>query len=195
MDLTLPFLAGLVKDTLRDARGTAQRLMRANIPAQAAWIGAAVIAVISAILAHLTFSLMAARQGGGTALPSPLMTAAFQYLVLVVTVLGVHHIGRRMGGRGRFGDALLLVVWLQFVLVVVQALQLVALLILPPVADLLSIAGLVLFLWLMTAFVAELHGFRSMRRVLVGIIASILGAAMVLAILLSMLFGGPGGAR
>lgn len=195
MDLTLPFLAGLVKDTLRDARGTAQRLMRAGVPAQAGWIGAAVIAVVSAILAHVTFGLMAARQGGGAALPSPLMTAAFQYVVLVVTVLGVHHIGRRFGGRGSFGNALLLVVWLQFVLVVVQGLQLVALLVLPPVADLLSVAGLVLFLWLLTAFVTELHGFQSLGRVLVGIILSIFGAAMAVAIVLTLLFGGPGGVR
>lgn len=190
MDLTLPFIAGLVQDTLRDPRATARRLIGFGLPAQAAWLGAGLIAALSAILAHLTFGAMAAREGSDAALPSPVMTAAFQYAVLVVTVLGVHHIGRRLGGRGDFGDALLLVVWLQFILVCVQALQLLALLVLPPVADLLSIAGLVLFLWLLTAFVAELHGFASMGRVLVGVVLSLFGVAMALAVVLTLLFGG-----
>ncbi|MFN6977695.1 MAG: YIP1 family protein [Gemmobacter sp.] len=195
MDLTLPTLAALVRETLRDPRGTARRLMALDLPPQASWLGAAVIAALSAILAHLTFGVMAARQGGPANLPAPVMTAAFQYAVMVMTVLGVYHIGRRFGGRGGFADALLLVVWLQFILVCVQGAQLVALLVLPPVADILSVAGLVLFLWLLTAFVAELHGFSSMGRVLGGVIASLFGLALVMAIFLSVILGGPPGGR
>jgi hypothetical protein len=192
MDLTLPALAAMVRDTLRDPRGMARALMARKLPLQAAWLGAAVIAALSAILAHLTFGLAAARQGEAPPLPAPVVTAALQYAVLVATVVGVHQIGRRFGGRGEFGDALLLIVWLQFVLVCVQAAQLVALLIVPPLADLLSIAGLVLFLWLLTAFVAELHGFTSMGRVLAGIIGSLFVAAFVLAVVVQILLGGAG---
>jgi hypothetical protein len=193
MDLTLPALAQMVRDTLRDPRAMARALMAQRLPPQAAWLGAAVIAALSAILAHLTFGILAARQGQPAPLPAPVMTAAFQYAVLVATVVGVHQIGRRFGGRGEFGDALLLIVWLQFILVCVQGAQLVALIIVPPLADILSIAGLVVFLWLLTAFVAELHGFASMGRVFAGIIGSLFGAAFVLAILVQILFGGPGG--
>ena len=193
MDLTLPALASMVRDTLRDPRGMARALMAKGLPPQAAWLGAAVIAALSAILAHLTFGVVAARQGQTAPLPAPVMTAAFQYVVLVATVIGVHQIGRRFGGRGGFGDALLLIVWLQFILVCVQAAQLVALLVVPPLADILSMAGLVVFLWLLTAFVAELHGFSSMGRVFAGIIGSLFAAAFVLAILIQILFGGSGG--
>jgi hypothetical protein len=193
MDLTLPTLAALLRETLRDPRGTARQLMAQNLPPQAAWIGAAAIAALSAIIAHLTFAAMAMRQGGTAPLPPPVMTAVFQYLVLVGTVLGVHHIGRRFGGQGSFQDALLLVVWLQFILLCVQAAQLVAVILLPPLADLLSIVGLVLFFWLLAAFVAELHGFASMGRVLAGILGMLLAAAMVLAMLLSLILGGADG--
>jgi hypothetical protein len=193
MDLTLPTLAALVRETLRDPRRTARRLMALNLPPQAAWLGAAVIAALSAILTHLTFGVLAARQGQTAPLPAPLMTAAFQYAVLVATVLGVHQIGRRFGGQGRFEDALLLIVWLQFILVCVQAAQLLALVVVPPLADLLSLGGLVLFLWLLTAFVAEVHSFASMGRVFAGIIGSLILLAMGLAILVNILFGGPGG--
>jgi hypothetical protein len=82
---------------------------------------------------------------------------------------------------------------LQFILLCVQGAQLVALLVVPPLADLLSVAGLVVFLWLLTAFVAELHGFASMGRVLAGIIGSLFAAAFVLAILVQILIGGGGG--
>jgi hypothetical protein len=75
----------------------------------------------------------------------------------------------------------------------VQAAQLLALVVVPPLADLLSLGGLVLFLWLLTAFVAEVHSFASMGRVFAGIIGSLILLAMGLAILVNILFGGPGG--
>jgi hypothetical protein len=190
MDLTLPVLMRLVRDTLRDPRGTARGLLAMGLPVPARWIALALIAAISAILAHLAFALSAARAPvESPPLPSPLMTAALQYAVLVGTAVAVHLIGRRFGGRGTLPDSVLVVVWLQFILVVVQVAQLVALVVLPPLADVFSVAGLVLFLWLLTAFVAELHGFDSLGRVFGGILISLFALAFALALVVTLLFG------
>jgi hypothetical protein len=190
MDLSLPALLALVRETLRDPRGTARRLIAMDLPMSARWIALALIAAISAILAHLAFALAAARAAGAAPpLPSPIVTAGFQYAILIISVFAVYQIGRRFGGRGTLGDAVLLVVWLQFILVVVQMAQLAALLLVPPLADLFSLAGLVLFLWLLTAFVAELHGFSSMGRVFAGILISLFALAFGLAVVLALLFG------
>jgi hypothetical protein len=193
MDLTLPVLAGLLRRTLADPRGVARDLVALQLPLPALWLAMALIAALSAILAHLTFTSMMMRmpEGGGFALPSPIATAVVQFGVLAMMSLAVHQIGRRFGGRGTQAGAAVIVIWVQFVLVALQAAQLVALFVLPPVADLLGLAGIALFLWLLTAFVAELHGFRSTGQVFVGVIVSIFAVAFALATVLTLLFGGP----
>ncbi len=195
MDLTPAFLADLVRATLRSPRTVARRMMAFDVPMHGRWAALALSAVLSAILAHLTFSMMAVTAGPQAgAIPSPITTALMQAVVLVLTVVGVQLIGRRFGGKGQLADAVLLIAWLQFILICVQVLQLAAILILPPLASLLSVVGLGLFLWLLASFVAELHGFTSTGRTLVGILVSLFGIAFVLATVVSVIFG-PGAGR
>ena len=92
-----------------------------------------------------------------------------------------------MGGTGSFEEAVLLMAWLQFIMICVQAVQAVALLVLPPLAGLIGIAGLFLFLWLLTNFVAVLHGFSSLIKVFLMILASAFGIAFGLSILLMLI--------
>jgi hypothetical protein len=93
-----------------------------------------------------------------------------------------------MGGQGGFDGSLALVAWLQFVMVCIQVLQTVALLIAPVIGNLIGLFGLILFLWMLTSFVAVLHGFRSLAQVFVMIIVSTFGLIFLLSILL-MIFG------
>ena len=64
------------------------------------------------------------------------------------------------GGTGRFEEALTLVVWLQFIFICVQILQLLAVLVVPPVAGLITLLAVGLFFWLLVNFrghAARLH--------------------------------------
>jgi DNA-binding transcriptional regulator of glucitol operon len=81
------------------------------------------------------------------------------------------------------------VVWLQVIMLGVQVVQVVALIIAPPVAAIINLAGLVLFFWLMTSFIAELHGFTSRGKVLAGILVTSFAVAMILVFLLLLTFG------
>jgi hypothetical protein len=80
------------------------------------------------------------------------------------------------------------VVWLQLLTLALQLLQLVASLVARPGrGD--RAWGFVLFLWLMTAFIAELHGFASRGLVFLGMILTAIAAGFVLGIVLILLFG------
>ena len=67
----------------------------------------------------------------------------------------------RFGGRGDFLGAATSIVWLNAATIAIQILQLVALVLAPPIAGIIAIATLAWLLWAFSCFVAELHGFAS----------------------------------
>ena len=58
MDLSLSTLLSLARFTVQNPREGARMVMRANLPMTARWVALALMAVASAILAHLAFALM-----------------------------------------------------------------------------------------------------------------------------------------
>jgi hypothetical protein len=68
-----------------------------------------------------------------------------------------------------------------------QVLQVLLLFILPSLSDALALAAFVISFWLLTVFVAELHGFTRLGMVFLGIVATLVGLAVGLAILLSFM--------
>jgi len=184
MDTSFSALAALIRETLARPQDAARVVMRANLPMQSRWEALALVVVLSALLGQIGMFLVAGENGGAA---GPVQASLIQAIALGLTVVGAHVIGRAMGGLGSFGDALVLVAWLQGVMVVAQALQLVALVILPPVSVLIGVLSMVLFLWLLTNFVAVLHGFESLGKVFAAIMLSAFGLAVVLVIILNIL--------
>lgn len=184
--MNMQALTDLLRETLRDPRGVAAALIRMGVPMQARWVALALMAVASALLTHVGMAMMLASDelGSTIMMPSPVATALTQFGVLIATSAIAAWAGRWAGGQGRFADAVLLMAWLQFVLLVVQVAQMVVLLLVPPLGALLGYVALALFFWLLTAFVAELHGFRSLGLTFIGVILTVLAAAFVLALLL-----------
>jgi hypothetical protein len=154
-------------------------------------LGLLLMAVASAVLMQVGFMILPPTDDPLAVLmmASPLRTAVIQWLILSVSVLLIYRVGRAWGGRGSLPDSLLVVVWLQVIMLGVQAVQVVALIIAPPVAAIINLAGLVLFFWLMTSFIAELHGFTSRGKVLAGILVTSFAVAMILVFLLLLTFG------
>ena len=82
---------------------------------------------------------------------------------------------------------MILIAWLQFIQLLVVAAQILLMIVLPAVAPVLEIAGVILFLWLLVNFVAEMHGFRSLGLVFLGVIITFVGAVFVLSLLMMSL--------
>jgi hypothetical protein len=178
--------AGSVTDPAEAARW----VMRFEMPRGARWEALLLVVVISVILAQITVALLGPPPEETALSPifaSPVTTGIVQACLLVIAVFAIYWIGRAMGGIGGFGETILLVAWLQFCMVCLQLAQTAALLLLPPLANLIGVAGFALFFWLLTSFVAELHGFASRGRVFVMILFSLLalvfGASMILAMI------------
>ncbi len=181
----------LARLSVQAPRAGARTLLSLGVPLPARTAGLLLVAVGSAILMHLGFLLLPLTTDPLTQfmLQSPIRTAAIQWLILAASVLLIHRIGQAWGGRGSLSDTLLVVVWLQVIMLAVQLAQLLVLVIAAPLAGIVNLAGLVLFFWLITGFIAELHGFARAWAVLAGLIIASFGVALVIAVGLMLIYG------
>jgi hypothetical protein len=148
----------------------------------------------------MVFAYVAARLTGGgldamtaAILRAPLMGALLQFAVMATVAIGAARIGRLFGGTGDIAGALALVVWLNVMMLLAQVAQIVALVVLPPLAFFLAIATLLWLIWAFASFVAELHGFTNLAAVLGGVVVSMVIFFLALASLLTALGLAPPG--
>ena len=184
-------LAGLMQLTLQDPTRAARELLAEGVPLAARTAGLLLVAVLSALLVSL-------QVGDGTQAPdpitafmlgSPFRTAVLQWGFLALSVVLIYRVGRAFGGRGSLPDALLIVVWLQALMLGFQLVQLVVAPILPALAGLIALVSFVVYFWLLTHFIAELHGFASRGLVFVGMVLTGLAAGFALAVLFILILG------
>ncbi|PHQ97730.1 MAG: YIP1 family protein [Marinosulfonomonas sp.] len=184
-------LASLIKDavdTIRDPREGARKVMAREMERRQRWETLLLIAVLSAVFAFISISLstnLSDAQLDDVARMNPFVLGLSQIFVLVVMVFAIHLIGGIAGGEGSLDDAILLVAWLQFVLICLQVLQIIAAVVMPFVAVVIGLVGLFVVFRLLTVFVAELHGFRST----VSVFIAVLVVMIVLATVISLVFG------
>lgn len=188
--LSLPDLLRLAVETLRAPRPTFARLHRMNLPAEALWIALALTVVISIIFGLLMALLLGdpppESDAEAVVSPNPIALGFAQFAILLVAVFLIHRVGRMMGGRGDFAGAILAVAWLQFVLTCFQIVQTAVIVVSPILGLPIFVAGLVVFFWLLTSFIAELHGFTSLGRVFGMVLFVMMGLALGLSVLLTL---------
>jgi hypothetical protein len=184
-------LVDLARLSLQDPRAGARAVLAEGVPLPARTAGLLLMAVASAVLLHLGFLLMPPSEAvlDQFMVQSPIRTAIVQWVILVVSIFLVYRVGRAWGGRGSLSDTLLIVVWLQVIMLGVQLLQLLLMVVAPPLGAMVSLAGFVLFFWLFTSFIAELHGFASRWAVLAGILGTSLALAFLAAAVIALTLG------
>jgi len=189
-----PLIPDLIRHTLREPRTAAQRILDMGFEAGFLWQALLLVVVLSVIAAQTTALITGAAQqqpGPEMLMPeffsNPMLMGIVQGGLLVLVVFAVYWIGRSFGGTGSFEGAIALVTWLQFLLVCLQVAQALAALVLPPLAGLIGLAGLVVFFWLLTQFVSQLHGFRSPGMVFTMIVVSMLGIVFALSVVLAII--------
>lgn len=177
----------LVGLTFRNPEGAARVLMGMNLPMSVRWMALVLAVSVSALLAWAStqaFPLPEGQAGGVMGLTGqPLVMAGIQLGAIVLASGLMAGVGRMFGGQGRFEDALLLTVWIEVVLLLVQLVQLLVSLILPGLAGILGILAIAVFLWLTVQFTKALHGFRSGPKVMLGLFATALAVGFVLSFL------------
>ncbi|PLL13259.1 YIP1 family protein [Tabrizicola sp. TH137] len=190
MTLTFANLAALVRLTLTQPRAAAAAVMRLPLPMAGRWSALLLMATLSALLMQvLTMVLPPVIGPDGQVLEpvGPLVWAGMVTVGMMITAGLAHSVGRWRGGKGEFADAILLIAWLQFLQLLLVGVQILLVLVLPMLVPVIEIGGVLLFLWLLVNFVAEMHGFRSLGLVFLGVILTFAATVIALSIVMMSL--------
>lgn len=182
-------VADLARQTMRDPRAGIRRLLALDPPMEARWIGLLLVTVLAVFVTRLSLLLLppAGDPGFLALVADPVVGVPAQGLSLVIAATAIAGIGQRLGGRGRFADALLVVAWLEFLMTLAQMAELFVMLLVPPLGAILVLAVLAWFLWVVVNAVAELHGFRNLFLVFLGLVLGFVAVVFALATLLALL--------
>ncbi|MBI1418175.1 MAG: hypothetical protein GC146_13215 [Limimaricola sp.] len=184
----------LVADTLRDPTAVAGRIVARPASRGTLWSALALVVVLSVLLVWVTQGPMAIVLPEGTIDVSPFTYALILGGILVTMIFAVNFTGRMVGGTGGFGATIALVAWLEAVAMVVRLMITLVSYLSLPVAEILSILGLIALLRCLLAFVNVLHGFASMWKAFGVLVLAFFGMGLGLTILLALIGVGAGGA-
>jgi hypothetical protein len=155
----------LISDTVTNPREVARHLIAMNPSLAVRWQAFALLTIMSTVLPMAAFWIAGGASRADILTSNPLVLTAVQFGFNIMTVLLMQGVGKWAGGMGQFADALLLMVWLQVMLLILQLAQCAAITLAPGLLLPIMAAGVVLLFWLLSHFAAELHGFKSAWRV------------------------------
>ncbi|MFQ5438177.1 MAG: Yip1 family protein [Paracoccaceae bacterium] len=182
-------LLALLRLTLADPARAARALLSKTPPAGGAIEFAALVVLLGTIFSVVTAPLFGDPVIGLVAglIRNPVMFAIVDLMTLLMTAIVIHVVGNMFGGRGRFEQAVFLVAWLQVPMLVFQAGLAVLVLVSPVLADMGTILANFYVVWLLANFIAVLHGFASVWKVIAGILLTGFALAFALGLLLAFL--------
>ena len=192
--MTLGDVAALVRLTLTDPGSAARAVLSLGVPREHYWTLFLLAITLSGAVWQLGLILDPPELAEGASAPSGLVAAALAGGQLLLEAAAIRWIGRLAGGTGDLEDVLLLMIWLQLVVVVLQLVGLVLSILAPFLGDVFFLAVLVLMLWVITNFVAVVHGFRSLGRVFLGMVLTAFALAFLLALIMAPFLNAPAGA-
>ncbi|WP_298499642.1 Yip1 family protein [uncultured Maritimibacter sp.] len=182
------YIFGMALQSIPEPRRVARDLFDQGLPRNTLWAILALILVLGAMLGVVSGLLFPiAPELEGTIIANPMLVAVAEASIAVLTAFFVYWVSRAAGGTGSFEDGLVTVIWVNFVLLMVQTLVLILTFIAPGLAVLLWIFGSFAGIWIMSHFIAEAHGFTSAGRVFLGVVMTGLVAAVVLSVVLTLL--------
>ena len=198
MSVDLKTLIVAARDTVQLPRAGARAVINLALPASAGWVALGLMAVISAAMAAALYAAFPIPADEAAPLfwameqilSNPLQLAGVQAVVLAIGAVLTYRIGKAFGGAGRLADAVALLAWLEFILLLLQIAQTAAMAFSPPLSEAIGLFGFVLFLWLLSNFTAELHGFSSVFATFLGIVGSVIGLSFAAAVVVAMMIGG-----
>ena len=189
------YLLGMALQTIPEPRKVARDVLSlAYLPRAALWQAFALFAVLSTGLGVAATVLFPPDPMlAGSLLGDPLRMGLVESASLVITVFLIYWVGRAFGGHGSFAQAILTVIWMQYVAVLLQFVVLVLALFAPGLAALAALVSVGVSFWILSHFIAEMHGFRSAALVFATIVVLILALAVVLSFLFALIGFGAGG--
>lgn len=184
-------MMGLIALTLRHPLAAYRTLRARGLTTADGWSLIALSAALAAVLSWAGATVLpeAVDDAGllGVLARQPLRMAFVQFGSAAFGAFLMAEVGRVFGGAGRFPDAVIAIGWVEAVMIVLQAAQLVITIAMPPLGALFGIATLLAGGYLIVAFTMAVHGFRNPLLVVMGIVGTVMAASFVVSLLAAML--------
>jgi len=182
--------------TVRAPAEAARLLLSLHLSRGVLWQALALVTILSVLVVALSPGPM--PDAGAAGGPEPVALSPFAYATilgasLVMLVFALHFTGSALGGTGSFAGTLTLVVWLEVLATAIRVVQVVALLMAPVLAGIVSIAGLALLFWTLVNFIKVLHGFDTLGRAVLTLLLAIAGLSVGLMLILGLIGVGMAG--
>lgn len=197
----MTFWVQLAIDTLRDPKGTAERIMEWNLDRTTLYMALLAVAAVNAFLASAPIVLSPSEVDAEVMAALPILSIIqkpimFFMLVagsLVLMVHAMYWVGRAMGGKGSLLDILAVLTWLQALRAAAQIGILVLGLAVPSLAGLVALVVLGVALWLLLHFVSAAMRFDSLLvafGLLIGVVAGLFVGLMLIITITGVSTGG-----
>ncbi|MEP3295161.1 MAG: YIP1 family protein [Pseudoruegeria sp.] len=186
--MTLVPLIEMAVLSLRNPKEGLRRVLDINVPRATLIPMIVLVIVVSVLLAFLTlWAAPVEIDAAMSVFPTPFSLAMILSGSMFIMIMGIYWIGRAFDGKGTMDEVLLTVIWLQAIMMLLQVVQIIATILLPPLADMLGLVAFAVMFWLLTNFITEVHGFQSPLKVFFMVIASMFGIVFGLTILLTLI--------
>lgn len=188
--MTFIDLRNLAMLSVSDPAAAARQLMSMQIPRNILWSALFLVATLNTIIFTISDLLVPGPTPLGSLFSTPFTVFGMVAGGLFLTVYSIFWTGRVMGGKAAVDDIMVLIVWLQFLRLLVQAAVLVLVLTIPLASALLVLVAVVMGLYMLLHFVKQAHQLESLGYAAGIAIVSMLIPVMGLAVLFA-LFGAP----
>lgn len=188
MQFTPGYLFGMALQTAPEPRKVARDLFDLGLSRETLWTALLLMVVLAtglSVIADVLFPIDAKLMG--PVLSSPIMLGVVEGAFMFGLSTAIYVIGRLMGGQGSLENAIMTVVWMEFIFLGLQVLTVILSLIAPATAALLMFASAFLFFWVLSHFTAENHGFKSTGLVFTSILIFMVLAVFALSFILVIL--------
>lgn len=179
--------ADLARETVFDPRRAAGRVLDFDIGRNELWMALLLATALNAILFSLSHYLFPSPLPLSRIFENPMLYAIVQGGGLVILIFVLTWVGNMLGGKGQLGDVLRVMVWLQFMRVLAQVAVVFIGVVLPVLGGIVSLAILVLSLWILLHFLNAAHRFNSLGRSFLVLLLAGLGLSFGISIILTLI--------
>jgi hypothetical protein len=183
-------LKDLAIETIRTPRSAAEKILGLSLRSEVIWTALALVAVLNALLFSASITLLETRDGIVSGLNLPFLYLALMVAAMVIGSMVLSWIGQVMGGRATLMQLLPLVIWLQALRAAAQLGVIVLVLVLPGLADLISLMIGLYGLWILANFIDVAQGWRSLGKSIISMLIAGFGFAFGLSLFLLLIGAG-----
>jgi len=176
--------------SVKNPKQAARILMDMQLETGILWNALLLVALVNTFLFVFSVEFIGLSSPYPAFFTDPFINFAIMVAGIALMVASLVFTGRVMGGSATMRDVLALVIWVQVVQAAIQILAYIALLVVPLLANILTLAGGLVGLYMLVHFINESHKFNSLGKSAAVMIGALLGVVIGLSIV-AIMVGGP----